>query len=389
LNFYDESVTVRIIADENMALVREFFGDLGELVCYSGRQLSSHQVKDADILLVRSVTQVNAQLLAKSRVRFVGSATIGADHLDKEWLAAQHIVTTTAPACNARSVVEYVITALVTVTQDININLSNQVLGVVGLGNVGYLLATVAQSLGMKVLGCDPFVTRADIQQCGFEELIATADIVSFHTPLTHEGAHPTYHLLNELTLPLLKPDSILLNTGRGAVIDNVALLRFINHHPNYFAAIILDVWEGEPLINATLMSLVTIATPHIAGYSVEGRTRGTEQVYQALCHFLEVLPTHQLSDFLPDITSVISVNTNHDDAWAMLHQVLQVAYPIMQDDALFRQTMTLADAERALAFDHYRRHYWPRRQFASHSVDVSKVDASAKALLEKLEFLV
>ncbi|MBP8019801.1 MAG: hypothetical protein RJA86_217 [Pseudomonadota bacterium] len=379
---------MRIVADENMALVREFFGHLGELACYAGRQLSSAQVQDADVLLVRSVTQVNAQLLAESRVRFVGSATIGADHLDLAWLAAQQIVTTTAPACNARSVVEYVITALIEVTQGLKIDLSHQVLGIVGLGNVGYLLATVAQSLGLKVLGCDPFVIHADIEQCCFEELIARADIISFHTPLTHQGAYPTYHLLNESTLPLLKPDCILLNTGRGAVIDNQALLTFINRHPDYFAAIVLDVWEGEPLIDAQLLKRVTLATPHIAGYSVEGRTRGTEQVYQALCHFLGQQPKHQLADFLPVNSSVIPVSP-HDNVWAMLHQVLQVAYPIVKDDLLFRQTMTLADSERALAFDVYRRQYWPRRQFASHHVDVSKIDETAITLLKKLEFLV
>jgi erythronate-4-phosphate dehydrogenase len=321
-------------------------------------------------------------------VRFVGSATIGADHLDLAWLAAQQIVTTTAPACNARSVVEYVITALIEVTQGLKIDLSHQVLGIVGLGNVGYLLATVAQSLGLKVLGCDPFVIHADIEQCCFEELIARADIISFHTPLTHQGAYPTYHLLNESTLPLLKPDCILLNTGRGAVIDNQALLTFINRHPDYFAAIVLDVWEGEPLIDAQLLKRVTLATPHIAGYSVEGRTRGTEQVYQALCHFLGQQPKHQLADFLPVNSSVIPVSP-HDNVWAMLHQVLQVAYPIVKDDLLFRQTMTLADSERALAFDVYRRQYWPRRQFASHHVDVSKIDETAITLLKKLEFLV
>jgi erythronate-4-phosphate dehydrogenase len=384
----DTGVTMRIVADENMALVQAFFSDLGQLSCYSGRQLSCEQVKDADVLLVRSVTEVNAKLLTESRVRFVGSATIGADHLDKAWLDSQNITVTTAPACNARSVVEYVLTAIAAVADRLQIDPSTKVLGVVGLGNVGFLLATVAQSLGMKVLGCDPFVNHPTIQQCGFEELMTSADIVSLHTPLTRQGEYPTYHLLNELTLPLLKPDSILLNTGRGAVIDNHALLDFVENHPTHLAAIVLDVWEGEPLIHARLIPHVTLATPHIAGYSLEGRTRGTEQVYQALCQFLGQPPQHQLADFLPVNSSVIKVLPN-ENLWLMLSQVLQAAYPIFNDDEQLRATMQLPDNERALAFDLLRKHYWPRRQFASHQVIVEQADVVMIELLKKLGFLV
>ena len=381
-------MTIHIVADENMALVQEFFGDLGSLRCYSGRQLSNEQVKDADVLLVRSVTEVNANLLTNSRVRFVGSATIGADHLDKDWLDSQNITMTTAPACNARSVVEYVLTAIAAVSARLQIDPSAKVLGIVGLGNVGFLLATVAQSLGMKVLGCDPFVNRPTIQQCSFEELIASADIVSLHTPLTRQGEYPTYHLFNEVTLPLLKPNSILLNTGRGAVIDNQALLNFVENNPEHLAAIVLDVWEGEPMINARLIPYVMLATPHIAGYSLEGRTRGTEQVYQALCLFLAQPPRHHLKDFLPVNTSVITALSNAS-LWLMLSQVLQAAFPIFTDDEQLRATMLLADTERALAFDLLRKHYWPRRQFASHQVIVDQQDVTAIEMLKKLEFLV
>ncbi len=381
-------MTIHIVADENMALVQEFFGDLGSLRCYSGRQLSNEQVKDADVLLVRSVTEVNAKLLTNSRVRFVGSATIGADHLDKGWLESQNIRMTTAPACNARSVVEYVLTAISAVAERLQIDLSTKVLGIVGLGNVGFLLATVAQSLGIKVLGCDPFVNHPSIQQCALKELLASADIVSLHTPLTRQGEYPTHHLFNEQTLTLLKPNSILLNTGRGAVIDNQALLSFVESNPEHLAAIVLDVWEGEPLINARLIPYVTLATPHIAGYSLEGRTRGTEQVYQALCQFLGLRPQHQLKDFLPINPSVITASPNVN-LWLMLSQVLQTAYPIMNDDQQLRATMQLPENERALAFDLLRKHYWPRRQFVSHQVIVEQANVEAIDMLNKLGFLV
>lgn len=379
---------MRIVADENMALVQAFFSDLGQLSCYSGRQLSNEQVKDADVLLVRSVTEVNANLLTNSRVRFVGSATIGADHLDKEWLDSQNITMTTAPACNARSVVEYILTAIAAVSARLQIDPSAKVLGIVGLGNVGFLLASVAQSLGIKVLGYDPFILRPTVQQCSFEELVASADIVSLHTPLTRQGEYPTYHLFNKVTLSLLKPNCILLNTGRGAVIDNQALLDFVENHPKHLAAIVLDVWEGEPLINARLIPHVMLVTPHIAGYSLEGRTRGTEQVYQALCQFLAQPPQHQLMDFLPVNSSVITALPN-ENLWLMLSKVLQAAYPIFNDDQQLRATMQLPETERALAFDLLRKHYWPRRQFASHQVIIDQQDVAAIEMLKKLDFLV
>ena len=217
-----------IVADENMALVRQFFGHLGTLSCVAGRQMSSQQVSAANVVLVRSVTPVNAALLAGSRVRFVGSATIGADHLDQDWLTAQGIVFTTAPGCNARSVVDYVLTALVHLSQQQAFDLSGRVLGVVGLGNVGYLLARVGQALGLRVLGCDPWVNRTDIEQVSLAQLLREADIVSLHTPLIRDGEHPTFHLLNAANLPTLQPGTILLNCGRGAVIDNQALLAFL-----------------------------------------------------------------------------------------------------------------------------------------------------------------
>jgi len=376
-----------IVADENMALVEPFFAHLGELRCYAGRQLSHAHVKDADVLLVRSVTNVNAALLANSRVRFVGSATIGADHLDSAWLQSQGIYSTTAPGCNARSVVEYVLTALFTVSERLAINLAERTLGIVGLGNVGYLLARVAQSLGLKVIAYDPFVTRADIQQCSLQQLMSEADIVSLHTPLTKTGSHPSYHLINEHNLAWLKPNTILLNTGRGAAIDNQALLSFINHNPAHLAAVILDVWEGEPLVNASLAAKVTIATPHIAGYSLEGKWRGTAQIYQALCQFLSQTPQHQLADFLPQQPAVITIPQTGSQ-WLTAQIMATQVYPIINDDTAFRATLLLADAERALAFDQLRKQYWPRREFAAYPISGLLANDAEAEFIKNLGFI-
>lgn len=376
-----------IVADENIALIEPFFAHLGELRCYAGRQLSYAHVKDADVLLVRSVTNVNETLLANSRVRFVGSATIGADHLDSAWLQSQGIYSTTAPGCNARSVVEYVLTALLTVSERLAIDLTGRTLGIVGLGNVGYLLARVAQSLGLKVIAYDPFVTRADIQQCSLQQLMSEADIVSLHTPLTKTGSHPSYHLINEYNLAWLKPNTILLNTGRGAAIDNQALLSFINHNPAHLAAVILDVWEGEPLVNASLAAKVTIATPHIAGYSLEGKWRGTAQIYQALCQFLGQTPQHQLADFLPQQPAVITIPQTGSQ-WLTAQIMATQVYPIVNDDAAFRATLLLADAERALAFDQLRKQYWPRREFAAYPISGLLANDAKAEFIRNLGFV-
>lgn len=357
-----------IVADENMALVQAFFGHLGQLQCYAGRQLSAEQVKMADILLVRSVTPVNKQLLAGSAVRFVGSATIGFDHIDQTWLAQQGIVVRTAPACNAQSVVEYVFSALAYLSQKLAINIENKVLGIIGLGNVGSLLAHFAQILGFKVIGYDPFVTRDTIEQVDLPTLLTSADIVSLHTPLTTTGLYPTHHLLGKDNLSLLKRGAILLSSGRGAVIDNGALLTFLQQQPQHLAAVCLDVWEHEPLVNTELAQVIALATPHIAGYSLEGKWRGTEMIYQALCHFLQIPTQHQLADFLPKVTHKL-VWPNLDSLWANYAALLRQTYPIEHDNQAFRQSLLLPTAERGLAFDTLRKHYWSRRESSAYDL--------------------
>lgn len=358
---------MRIVADENIALLGEFFAHLGELNCYAGRTLSAEQLNTADVLLVRSVTPVNAPLLQHSAVRFVGSATIGYDHIDQAWLAAHDIAVSTAPACNAHSVVEYVFAALAYLSEQKQLDFSNKVLGIVGLGNVGSLLARFAQNLGFEVIGYDPFTQHTDIQQVELDALLRQADIVSLHTPLTKTGIHPSYHLLNAQNLPLIKQGAVLLNAGRGGAIDNVALLSFIQQAPQHLAGLVLDVWENEPLPNKILAKIANIATPHIAGYSLEGKSRGTEMIYQALCTFSHIAPKHQLADFLPVLSHTLDW-PQANNLWQNYVRLLSVIYPIEQDNHAFKQTLLITDeSERATAFDALRKHYWPRRESSAY----------------------
>ena len=374
-----------IVADENIALLDAFFAHLGKLHKGAGRQLSVSDVKAADVLLVRSVTPVNAQLLQESRVRFVGSATIGDDHLDKQWLDSQLITWRTAPACNAQSVVEYVFAALAYLSKNKNLELSHKVLGIIGLGNVGSLLARFAQKLGFKVIGYDPFTQHTAIEQVELEVLLQQADIVSLHTPLTKTGAYPSFHLLNENNLGKLKQSVILLNSGRGAVIDNQALLAFMTQKPHVITGLVLDVWEDEPLVNVVLANRADLATPHIAGYSLEGKCRGTEMIYQRLCQYLNQQIKHKLADFLP-VNHQVLIWPHLSTIWQNYAALLRKVYPVEQDDQALRQTMCLDTHEaRALAFDKLRKDYWPRRECSAY--DLREVPIANQQQMANLGF--
>ncbi|MBC7182561.1 MAG: 4-phosphoerythronate dehydrogenase, partial [Marinobacter sp.] len=216
-----------IVADENIPLLDSFFGDFGEVRRVSGRSMTAGDVRDADILLVRSVTRVNRELLEGSRVRFVGTTTIGTDHVDLDWLEQEGIQFSAAPGCNANSVAEYVLAVLSLYAEKRGLtDWTRLSVGIVGVGNVGGELARKLEKLGFDVRLCDP--PRADLEQDGppFVSLAEamTCDVVSLHTPLTREGDHPTFHMIGEPELDSLGADQLLINSGRGEVIDSVAL---------------------------------------------------------------------------------------------------------------------------------------------------------------------
>ena len=271
---------MKIVADENMPLVSEMFSAYGEVETFPGREIGPEQVKDADVLLVRSVTPINAELLAGSSVRFVGSATIGTDHVDQGYLEKNGIQFANAPGCNANAVVQYVLSVLCRLRP----GWQDQTVGIIGCGNVGGRLYQTLQKLGVDCRCYDPFLLETDkIDLVSFEEVIQS-DILCLHTPLTTDGPYPTFHLFNEAVLSQLAPNALLISAGRGAVVDNCALLDML---PQKSWQVALDVWEGEPDISLPLLELVDIGTPHIAGYSYDGKVNGTTMVRDAFCAWL------------------------------------------------------------------------------------------------------
>lgn len=268
---------MKIVADENMPLVREMFAPYGEVKKFPGRELTSDHVRDADVLLVRSVTKVNEALLKGSKVRFVGSATIGTDHVDQSYLRQQGVSFAHAPGCNANAVVQYVLSVLFRLRP----NWMEQTVGIVGCGNVGGQLYQTLQQLGVHCHCYDPFLSTEDNSHLVSFEEVLRSDILCLHTPLTTDGPYPTFHLFDESVLSKLASNTLLLNAGRGAVIDNHMLLQML---PNKSWQVALDVWESEPDITLPLLEQVDIGTPHIAGYSYDGKVNGTTMVRDAFC---------------------------------------------------------------------------------------------------------
>lgn len=267
----------RLVADQNMPLVEALFSHFFEVQLLPGREITAQSIEGAEVLLVRSVTPVNQSLLAGSSVRFVGSATAGTDHVDLDYLAKNHIQFAHAPGCNAHAVVQYVLSVLCCLKPQ----WQQCRVGIVGCGNVGGLLYRQLCALGVQCRVYDPFLDSADIPDlCSFEQVL-DCEIISVHTPLTTSGPYPTHHMFDRQTLQQIKSTSLLINAGRGGVIDNIALLSLLKQRSGLQVA--LDVWESEPQIDTELLDLVAIATPHIAGYSYEGKIRGTQMLFDSL----------------------------------------------------------------------------------------------------------
>ncbi|BAN49541.1 erythronate-4-phosphate dehydrogenase [Metapseudomonas resinovorans NBRC 106553] len=349
---------MRIVADENIPLVEAFFGDLGEIRRLPGRAIDAAALADADLLLVRSVTRVDRALLAGSPVRFVGTCTIGTDHLDLDYFAEAGIAWSSAPGCNARGVVDYVLGSLLVLAEDAGVDLASRTFGVVGAGQVGGRLVDVLRGLGWRVLVCDPPRQAAEGgDYVDLATILRECDAISLHTPLD-QGTH---HLLDAQRLAQLRPGAWLINASRGAVVDNQALRELLGRRDDL--RVVLDVWEGEPQADAALAQLCRIATPHIAGYSLDGKLRGTAQIYQAWCRVSGQAESVSLGELLPATwLPELALDASCDPDWA-LATLCRAVYDPRRDDADFRRSLVGDDAQRRAAFDGLRKHYPVRRE--------------------------
>jgi erythronate-4-phosphate dehydrogenase len=369
---------LRILADENIPFVNEAFAGFGIVRSLPASQITPEAVRNCDVLLVRSVTRVDAALLDSSRVQFVGSATGGIDHVDLEYLQQRGITFAHAPGSNADSVVEYVLAALFELAVRRRISLRGRVAGIVGCGHIGGRLARRLPALGLEVLCCDPPLAEqsghADF--VSLEVLLKEADVVTLHVPLTRTGPYPTFHLIDAAALAHMRAAAWLINTSRGAVVDSQALLAA--RRQGRPAAVVLDVWESEPTPDPELIAQVDLATPHIAGHSFEGKTQGTLMLVDALAHHLKLEPELNSRDFL---------QADPEEGWELippdpclsetewLANLVRQMYDIAADDARFRTLMLHAsDEQRAERFRLLRRNYPRRRSFSRYRIERARV---------------
>jgi erythronate-4-phosphate dehydrogenase len=377
---------MKIIIDENMPYAREAFSTLGEVVSMAGRAITADDARDATVLAVRSMTQLKAPLLTGSSVRYVGTATIGTDHMDLPWLDSVGIRHCSAPGCNADSVADYVTATLLHVAERRGVTLEGKTLGVVGCGNVGSRVVRRGQALGMRVLENDPPLARqtGDPRYRPLEALFE-ADYITFHTPLTRQGEDATWHLADAAFFARMRPNAVFMNAGRGSVADGAALLTVLEQ--KRIAGAALDVWEGEPKISVELAQRVFIATPHIAGHSFDGKVNGTVQVYRQIAEWLGVEPTWTTEGLLPppDVPRLELDAAGRPDE-DVLREAVQAVYPIQRDDAALRQSLELpSEAERAAAFDRLRKDYPYRREFSGTTVALKN---ASPQLIEKFRGL-
>ena len=380
--------SLKIVADQQIVLAQEVFSQFGEVQLINGRCIDQDTVQDADVLLVRSVTKVNETLLNNSNVSFVASATSGIDHIDTDYLNKSNISFAHAPGSNARSVAEYVLSSLLVLSEQQGSNLADKTIGIIGCGQVGSRVKRFMEVLGVKCLINDPPLAKKVASKVvsqdsnhDFVELeeIYKADIITLHVPLIMDGQYPTHKLVNKDFIEKLKADVTIINTSRGEVIDETALMAF--KRDNSEATLILDVWCNEPDIDINLLEKTFIATPHIAGYSYDAKLKATEMLFHALnTHFDMSLEAPAIFNSNQEIMNI------DDDAIQLA--VLQ-SYDVRSDAIALRGLMDEKEQERSTYFDSLRKNYPIRREFKNRIIQVNnRANRMTENLIQKLQQL-
>ena len=384
---------MRIVADRGILSLDSQFGALGELHKISGREISQPDLLNADALLVRSITRVDEQLLHNTSVKFVGSATSGTDHIDLDYLQENNIRFVDAKGSNAQAVVEFCFAALARLSVTENLNFFEKTFALIGAGCVGGLYAEYLRKLGIKCLICDPLLASSRQRElealgCQFVTLsqALSSDVVSIHTSLTSTGLHPTYHLLDRDKFNSLAPGVVILNAARGEVINNAALVETLKLRNDL--RVVLDVWENEPDINSELLGLVTLASPHIAGYSAEAKSGATQRLRQGLVEFLGVdskqymkATTSPASELLLKSSGIKSTDTFCD-------HVLRQAIDIEMISKQFRKSFENRPASAAELFDSIRQSLVNRHEFTRYRVQSDGLSERQKHFLSVLGFV-
>jgi erythronate-4-phosphate dehydrogenase len=359
-----------IAIDRALPFWKESFEPLGEVRPFTGKELKPEDIRDADALIVRTVTPVNASLLEGSAVRFVGAASAGMDHVDREYLHKKGIHFSWAAGCNADAVSEYILTALHLVASRRNWNLKEKSLAVIGVGHVGSRVARKARNLGMKVFLCDPPLRdlTGDPQYESIESILK-ADILTFHVPLTTTGPYPTWHMLNQDILSRLSPEQYLINSSRGDVFDSQELKSSLRKEK--ILGTVLDVWEGEPFVDFSLLELADIGTPHVAGTTLDGKIKAVEMMRDSLCRFMKYPVQESNKSFYPEAQRIHPAQeTALQNAIA---SVLRQVYDIEKDDANLRTLAGIPTKQSSEGFEQLRTKHPLRPEFPHYIIELNE----------------
>ena len=351
---------MKIVIDDKIPFIKGVFEPFATVVYLPGAAIGPDDVRDADALVVRTRTKCDRQLLERSAVRFIATATIGFDHIDAGYCAGAGIKWTNAPGCNSGAVKQYIASALFSLAATKRLTLEGKTLGIVGVGAVGSKIAQLGEALGMRVLKNDPPRARneGDEQFTSLHETLKNSDFLTLHVPLNRTGPDQTYHLINRDTLKLMKKNACILNSSRGEVIETSALTRALQEKSIAGAA--LDVWENEPGISRELLQLTDLATPHIAGYSQDGKANGSSMSVRAIARFFQLPLTDWYPENLtPPVEPFIEIKTSHVDA--ALSQAVAATYRIEEDDQRLRKKPD--------EFENLRGNYPARREFQAYKV--------------------
>ena len=341
---------MKLMIDDTVWGFEEIFSDFGEIVILPGRQIDRQSLLDCDILIVRSRTTVNKELLQGTKIQFVGSTVAGLDHIDEAYLCENNITFASAQGCNANAVAEYVISAISNLAHDYSFDLSDKTLGIIGVGNVGSRVDFIAKQLGITTLLNDP--PRQEIEgKEGFVDLntALSADIVTFHTPLTFSGSYPTNNILASHNFELITQNTIVINTARGGIIDEDLWEK------TKTKANVIDCWEEEPNINTKLQSSTYWATPHIAGHSIDAKFKGSYMIYKELCRFTKAPLKNEFENLISRATVTINEIT--------LHETLNAIYPFIEDH------LAIKDISK---FEDYRRNYPDRFEWRHFELNIN-----------------
>lgn len=371
----------KIVADDKIPFLKGVMEPYADIFYLPGAKTTAVDVREADAIFTRTRTKCNEALLKGSSVRLIATATIGFDHIDTAYCEAAGIRWVNAPGCNSWSVQQYITTAIITLAHQRKLTLSGLTIGIIGVGNVGSKVTKAAEALGMRVLLNDP--PRADKEGAeGFvslDTLLSESNIVTCHTPLTKEGPYPTYHLASELFFGKMKDKAIFINTSRGPVADTSALKQAAKSKLSDY---ILDVWEGEPNPEPDLLNEAFIGTPHIAGYSSDGKANGTATCVREFSHFFgidalknwypESIPT-------PPMPTTFSIDGNGKSDEQILYETITHTYPIWEDSDRLKQTPS--------TFEEQRGGYWIRREFKNFTIKTINVPRNVSESLKNIGF--